>query len=846
MLKITRFMMEGKNGFQVSDEPNPRFHYALSSDQPDTAIRKATLFLNGSEIDAIEQTAVIYKGQRLEAYKAYTARLEVEDNHGEKAEATYSFEMGKLDEPWQGKWISDPTYSFTEKGVSPKPMLFQKKFSFEKKVSNIKVYSTALGVYDLLLDGKKVGEQIMAPGFTSYKHHLQYQVNELPAKQEFTLGAIVAGGWAVGSFVFTRGNRYDGDRQALLLELRVTYEDGSVETFGSDASFEVTTDSAYQMADLYDGETYDATVEPKFHPAALETLRINPKIYAEIGCPILPHEHFKPLSHSKSPKGVEIYDFGQNFAGVVHLHIKTAQKGQKIVVKHAEILEDDGELCLSLLRTAKATSTYICLEGEQDFTPTLTYMGFRYVGIEGILPEDVEIEGIAYYSDLEQVGEFSCSNEMLNRLQKNIEWSSKSNLVDIPTDCPQRDERMGWTGDISIFAPTASYNFKMSRFLKKWLKDVRAEQLKTGGLPNTVPVQSYGFPATMPKMAIDFWGDAILNVPYAVYRAEGDVDVLKDNYESMKKYVNACSFWAKIWGVGKYRYIWHTPALFHFGDWVAPDAPKMSQWQARSRYTATASIVHTSGLLSKIARILGKEDDAKHYENLSKKTADAYTSIFMKEGILKKKPFQTGYVLPLAFGMLEGKDKENALNALVELIEKNDYKIGTGFPGTGHILFALADNGRPDVAYKMLLNVNPPSWLYEVKAGGTTIWEKFDGLDENGHLKPSTDGTDNMISFNHYASGSVGEFFYRRIAGLEIVEPGYKKFRVKPLLNDEISFAKTKTETPYGPIEVSFEKKGKEFSLTVDAPVGTLGEIVLPSGKSEELRGGKKTFTCTL
>lgn len=390
----------------------------------------------------------------------------------------------------------------------------------------------------------------------------------------------VAGGWAVGSFVFTRKNRISAKRQSLLLEIHIKYEDGTFETVATDESWEVTEDGPYRMADFYDGEIYDARHKPgpsSWKGATYEKLCKLPEIVAEYGIPVKAHERFSPVA-TTSFKNETIYDFGQNMAGLVSLKIK-GKKGQKIRVRHAEILNPDGSLNTDFLRTAKATIQYTCIDGDQEYMPRLTYMGFRYVSVSGIEAQNIEIEAVAVYSDLETTGYFDCSNEMLNRLNQNILWSSKSNFVDIPTDCPQRDERMGWTGDIAVFAPTACYNFDMSRFLDKWLRDVQAEQRPTGGIPNVVPEQGFGFPATMPVMAVDFWGDACILVPWAEYIARGDLSILKKYYAMMKKYVDACRFWAGLFSFGQKRFIWDTHHMLHFGDWVAPDVPHMSQWQ---------------------------------------------------------------------------------------------------------------------------------------------------------------------------------------------------------------------------------------------------------------------------
>ena len=321
--------------------------------------------------------------------------------------------------------------------------------------------------------------------------------------------------------------------------------------------------------------------------------------------------------------------------------------------------------------------------------------------------------------------------------------------------------------------------------------------------------------------------------------------MLETYYDSMKRYVEAEHFWAKIWGVGKYRYIWHTPSMLHFGDWVSPEVDKMSEWQKRSKYTATASLKRCASLLSEVASILGKKEDEKKYAELASKVKDAYVSVFTENGKLKKKEFQTGYVLPLAFDMFEGTDKENALKNLVKLIEDNHYCIGTGFPGTPYILFVLADNGYEDVAFKMLMNTEAPSWLYNVKVGGTTIWEKFDGMLEDGTCRPSKDGTGNMVSFDHYASGSVGEFLYTRIGGLRILEPGYKKFEVKPILGPLTSLEES-TLTPYGKIEIKWKRENDDFTLEILVPMLTSCKAVLPDGSQKELSSGRHILTCKL
>jgi len=849
MFKITRFAVEGLCAGCVTDQAHPAFSFALDSDTPGAQLKDAVLSVGEWSLHTTDQLAVRYDGPALQPMTVYTAHLTAEADTGETAQAQLSFETGRMGTPFAGDWITDGSYQFTEKKVSPIPMVFRKEFVTGKKIRSARLYATAMGIYELELNGRKVGEEYFAPGFTSYKTNLQYQTYDVTDQlgRSNTLLATVAGGWAVGSFVFTRVNRVTADRQALLLELDIVYEDGTKEIISTDESWQVTLDGPCRMADLYDGETWDATVDldkAAWRGAKRETLRVSPALMAEYGAPVKARETLEPVSCNALPNGELIYDFGQNFAGVVELEL-LGRAGQTVTVRHAEILNPDGTLNTVFLRTAKATATYTCRGGEQVYSPHFTYMGFRYISVSGIEADSVKVRARALYSDLESIGSFRCSNKLLNQLQSNIVWGAKSNLVDIPTDCPQRDERMGWTGDIAVFSPTACYNFDMGRFLDKWLLDVKAEQLPSGGIPNTVPVQGYGFPATMPKMAVAWWGDACVLVPWAEYQARGDVEVLRRMYPVMKKYVKACKFWCGF-GFGKNRYIWNMPGVLGFGDWVAPDVPQMSQWQGRIKWTGTASLCNTSAVTAKVARILGQTEDAKYYEDLSARTADAYCSVLTDGKGRLLEEFQTAYVLPIYLDMFPPEQKKAAAANLARLVEQNDYCIGTGFPGTPYILFALADNGHADTAFKMLMNTKCPSWLYEVKVGATTIWERWDGLDENGQCPIGDDGTDMMISYNHYASGAVGDFLYRRVLGLEAREPGYRRFTVRPLVGGGLTWVQGGVRTPYGQISVEWRVEGENFTLSLQVPMGSTCTAQLPDGTRHDCVSGKYVFHCTL
>lgn len=850
-MKIIKLTTENLVSGCVTDEPAPRFSFAIGDAPNGTKLRSAELCVGDRRIVTDRQLNIKYDGAPLQPFTEYKVKLTATTEDGESDTAVTSFRTGRMSEPWQAKWITDAKYKFTEKGTSPLPMLFRKRLGIAKEIVSAYLYVTAIGIFDIELNGKKVGKDHFAPGFTSYKSTLQYMTYDVKnmLERKNTIVATVAGGWAVGSFGFTRKNRITADRQALLAELRIEYADGSRQVVCTDESWQVTVGGNYRLADLYDGERYDAdgmAYTADWHDAAIQKLKIKPRIVAAFGAPVRAHRVIKPVSCEVRDEETLIYDFGKNFAGVICAEIN-GEMMQRVIFRHAEALKADGSLLTEPLRSAKQTIVYRCKAGRQIYSPKFTYMGFRYVEVKGIDESDIDLVAIELYSDIPITGRFECSDDRINALQRNIVTSAKSNFMDIPTDCPQRDERMGWTGDIALFAPTACYNFDMSRFFEKWLCDVRSEQRRSGGIPNTVPAQGYGFPETMPVIAVDHWGDACVLVPWAEYLARGDIELLRKMFPAMKKYVKACKFWANLFGLGKHRYIWHTPSVLHFGDWLAPDLGKMSEWQKRSRWTATASLFRTSALVGKIAELLGYDKDAEYFGALSRKVARAYEAVFTDGNGKLKKEFQTGYVLPLAYGMLKEKNKRNAAANLAELVKQNGCRIATGFPGTPYILFALADNGEAETAFSMLTCEECPSWLYEVKVGATSVWERWDALREDSSQNlGASDGTGGMISFNHYASGAVGDFLYKRVAGIEPLTGGYKTFRIKPMIGGGITYARGEVQTPYGTALSDWSTESGKFVLKAIVPFGTECTVVLPDGKAQTVDGGEYEFYCDM
>lgn len=830
MLEIQDIRVENLSRGCVTDNSAPEVSFSLRSDIPGTFLRNAVIQLGDRVFPCgKEQTGIVLDGLDLKPFTSYVFSIHAEDNHGNRASETSAFQTGRRDLPWESKWITDKSCRIGKK-ESPAPMTFRKKFLIQKPMKRAFITSTAMGIYELELNGEKVGDTYFAPGFTSYKKNLQYQYYDVTAQlqEDNTLIATVAGGWAVGRFTYESKNQITTDRQALLLELFVEYADGSTEKIITDGTWDVTLQGNYLAADFYDGEVYDASIDRttlQWRKADVVRLPFTPEITVSLGNPVARQETLMPIRHFRNSDGEEIYDFGQDFAGVVALQIRSV-KGQTVTIRHAEALDGD-KLYTASLRTAKAEITYICKDGDQFYSPRFTYMGFRYIGITGIEPEQLKVSAYVLHSDFEETGSFACSNNLLNKLQSNVRWSGKSNFVDIPTDCPQRDERQGWTGDISIFASTACYNFDLSRFLEKWLKDVRLEQGWGGGIPFVVPRQG----SSTPVVATACWGDCCILVPWAEYLARGNKELLKRQYPCMKKFMKAVKFWAALYGPGDRKHIWKW--LFQFGDWCAPEG-YIKDWLARGKWMGTAYYANSAAIMAKIAQILGKADDQQYFQKLSGDICRAFRSILTDGHGKLTEEFQTGYVLPLYFGMEDGENREAMADNLNRLVVENDCHLSTGFPGTPYILFALADNGHRDTAFRLLLQDTCPSWLYCIKKGATTLWEQWNTITPDGQVRDP--------SMNHYAYGAVGDFLYRRVLGLEPLEGGYRSFRVKPIPGGGLTWAKGCVKTPFGKASVHWEIQDNLFSIRVEVPVSTNCELTMPSGNRMQLESGTHTI----
>ena len=726
------------------------------------------------------------------------------------------------------KWISSGRVN--EKACSLPPETYQKTFHLDGLPAQAKLTVTALGIYEAYLNGKKVGEDFFTPGYTNYKSHIQvqeYDVLPLLKAGENVLEVTVANGWYLGRI----GNQFNvyGNCRALLAGLTF---DGAV--IPTDESWRVTLDGPVRFADFYDGETIDLRKkERQYFPVQLYAGK-TPKLIPHFGTFVRAQEALVPVGSRQGARGT-IYDFGQNFAGVVRLKVR-AKEGTCITVRHAEILMD-GKLFNENYRTAKAALTLIAREGENEFFPTFTYMGFRYAEISGDKPIEVlSVEGVVYSSEMRHIGSFACSDERLNRLQSCLVWNLKSNFVEIPTDCPQRDERLGWTGETCTFSRTACFNYDISTFMNKWLFDLYSHQVD-GAVPSAAPSTGMYDPSPQKPIPLMMWGDSAVVVPWMLYLAYGDRAKLNEHYPHMKAYALSEKREAERHGKGLKQYLWDKNK-YQFGDWAC-FGKTWYTWNRRGKHLATLWYYNSVNLVKEAARTLGYSEDEKAFSELAANIQRAFLKAYLRsDGSFRHAHFMSMYVDALYFGILPERERALAAKQLAELVVKNDYRVMTGFPGTPYLLFALADNGYPELAFKVLLNERCPGWLHMVKHGATTLWERWDAIEEDGSFFHGGAG---MVSFNHYAYGTVGDFFYRRILGLETIEAGYRTFLVRPVCGP-LTEAKGELQTAFGTICVAWKKEGGKFRLSVTVPASCAATIVMPSGTEHPVSSGDYTF----
>ncbi len=777
-------------------------------------------------------------GQRL----YWSVRIWDQDNKSSEWSKVAYWEMGLLEPTdWEANWIQANIEEDVQ--ISNPPHLFRKEFEINKVVKKARAYVTCLGLYEMELNGEKIGDQVFTPGWTSYKHRLQYQtydISRLLKSGKNAIGIMIGDGWYRGRFGFRGRKNLYGEKLALLAQFEIEYEDGEVEIIGTDDSWKAST-GPILMSNIYDGEIYDARLEKEgwslvgYDDSDWSTVKIinhsKDILIAPEGPPVRKMKEIKPIAIFKTAGGKTIADMGQNMVGWIRIKVK-GEAGTTVTLKHAEVLDKDGNIYTENLRSAKQTIQYTLKGSDLEVNePHFTFQGFRYVQVEGY-PGELTLEsltGIVIHSDFELSGIFECSNPLLNQLQQNIQWGQRGNFLDVPTDCPQRDERMGWTGDAQVFARTACFNADLAAFYTKWMKDMSADQQNEGEIPHVVPDVISN---NRKSGASAGWADAAVIIPWTIYLCYGDTRILEQQYQSMKAWVTYMKNKAGD------SYFWNTD--FTFGDWLAFNTNRSDYPGATTDkdFISQAYFARSTDLLRKIAIVLGKNEDAMEYSNLLKKIKIIFQDEFITKNGRLSPNTQTAYALALGFGLVPEAQCEIAAKRLADDVNKFQH-ITTGFLGTPLICHVLSDFGYYEEAFMLLNRKEYPSWLYPITMGATTIWERWDGI------KPDSTFQDKgMNSFNHYAYGAIGEWLYRVVAGIEIDEknPGYKHTIIHPHSGGNLSYAKASVHSLYGKVASGWSIAESIMKVLVEIPPNTFATLKLPNARLEQVRENGKSL----
>jgi alpha-L-rhamnosidase len=718
------------------------------------------------------------------------------------------------------------------------PALIRTEFTASGPVTRATLYATAHGVYQVEVNGTEVDDQILKPGWTAYQFHLTHETTDVTAlltEGKNAIGITLAGGWFTESFGFMDSAApFYGSDPAVALQLEIVYADGSTQAVLSDESWVATGDGPITASGIYDGESFDATRSidgwstPGFDASAWTPVRVDgefPTPTPRSAPAVRVIEEIAVQEVITSPSGKTILDFGQNLVGWLRVTVR-GDRGHTITLRHAEVLEN-GELGIRPLRRAKATDHYtLAGGGAETWQPRFTFHGFRYAEIDNLPGEldPADVTAVVVHSDMERTGWFESSHELVNRLHENVVWGMRGNFLYLPTDCPQRDERLGWTGDIQVFSPTASYLYESDGFLAGWLEDLALEQKARGGIvPFIVPDVLGGNSG-----AAAAWGDAATVVPWVLYERFGNLGVLDDQYESMKSWADT------LIGLAGERYLWE--GKFQFGDWLDPDAPADFPADAKTDpdIVASAYLFRSVEIVSRAATVLGNDRDAETYAAIAATVRRAFLREYVSESGRMVSDAQTGYGLTIMFGLTRDEDERQRMgDRLAYLVRGAGYRIGTGFVGTPLVAEALAVTGHLEVAGRLLTQTENPSWLYPVTMGATTIWERWDSMLEDGSINPGE-----MTSFNHYALGAIADWMHRSLAGLAPASPGYRNILVAPRPLPGFDFARTSHETPYGLASTGWTRT-EHGMIEVEAviPPNTAAEVWLP-GSREFIRVG--------
>ena len=780
-----------------------------------------------------QSNQVLYAGAPLGTRATCFWKVRVWDNHDHASNFSKPamWRMGLLTKAdWKLQWIglkADPSAD-----LRPSPYA-RKEFVAAKTVRRAFAYITARGMFIASINGNRVGKEFLSPEWSDYKKRIQYFTYDVTSqirKGANCLGIIIGDGWYKGYVGFAlKPNNY-GDQTSALLQLHIEYSDGTEEIVGTDATWKGSY-GPILSSDMLMGESYDARREmrgwdkPGFDDTHWQSVDVFPPPEARLvplrTDPVRITQNLKPKKITEPVNGTFVIDFGQNFAGFCRLKVQ-GQAGMTVTLRHAEVLNPDGTIYTTNLRRAKATETYILHGGHEEvFQPHFTFHGFRYVEITGLSkkPQRDAILGYAINTDLPISGTFVCSDAMVNQLFSNILWSQRGNFISIPTDCPQRDERLGWMGDAQIFVRTASFNMDVASFMTKWMTDVEDSQSPQGAFKDTNPyidgLGTDGAPG---------WGDAGVIIPWYIYRTYGDKSILEQHFDAMTK-------WMRYLEEGNPNHIRKNRLNNNYGDWLSINA------ETPKDLLATAFWAHDAWLMADMAKAIGKTSDERYYKSLFDSVRAAFQKTYIaSDGQLEGKT-QTGYVLALAFNLMPQNLRSRAAELLVKDIQDRENHLSTGFIGVKYLNPVLAESGNLDLAYRLLFNTTFPSWGYPITQGATTIWERWDGWTaEKGFQDPG------MNSFNHYSMGSVGEWLYRFVAGIDL-DPdvaGYKRFVVRPRPNEKLKNVRAEYRSIQGAIKVDWTQQEGKFTLKVTVPANTTSLVYVPASDPDKvLEGGK-------
>ena len=826
MLKLYDLTIEYKHEPLGLDEVQPRFSWKLESDKQDTVQAAYRLALNcgGKTVwdsDRVESEQSIlneYLGPNLTPRTGYTWTVTVWDNHGETGETASRFETGLLSgSAFEGKaqWITH-----TLDKTSPVSPVLYKDFVVTGTVKKARLYATALGMYEAQVNGEPVDDTYFHPGWTNYRKRLQYQTYAVTLHSGKNRVALtLANGWYKGTLGFMPEPNHYGDTTAALAALCITYADGHEEWLGTDESWLCTT-GAVQFSEIYDGETQDFTAAPaELQPVRLFDYGFD-TIIGQENEPVRCLQRLPAVKDFTTPKGEKVYDFDQNLTGWVEVEIY-GEPGQQLTLRHAESLDENGNFYTENLSWAKATDTYVLSGGKQILHPHFTWHGFRYLCVQGLAyGQNVQFTACHLSTDLQQTGSFTCSDKRVNRLQQNIQWSQRDNFLDIPTDCPQRSERLGWTGDVTAFCPTAAFNENIMPFMTKWLRDLASELGPDVSMPQVVP-NILG----NQQDGTAFWGDVVTVLPWTLYRAYGDKRILQHSYDSMKHWVEFVESQCGENG------LWQTG--FQYGDWLGLDAESNGLSEERKGATdvyfaANICFAWSLQILADTAAVLHYTEDERRWRQRRAALVEAFRAEYVTPTGRLVSETQTALILALHFDMVPDEYRQRLLATLEKNIGAHKTHLLTGFIGTPFACLTLSENGKHDLAGKLLLQEDNPGWLYEVKMGATTIWERWNSIQPDGSFNH-----DNMNSLNHYAYGSIGNWLYTKLCGLESVEPGYKKFALHPQFIKGITHAELEYESAYGKIAIAWRCEDRKITVDVTVPANTTAALTLP--ESDEM-----------